>query len=311
MLVFGTEMHVVTLVFVLLELVMFGVQLGYYLNRPEDKTRFWYLILLFLLLIYNITGGLFPDSEIKALSLQLQNIIAYGSGFLMASYFPFYFYKAFELKLLRFHAIYGVPLFLLLPYLIFFVISYSFTNNLDFAIKYGVIIPFFYSFVVLRAILIAIRIAHRQNRNKKYYIEKIAVYCAVVPWASMSILVYFQFGQLIEVLFTNIGFLVITAMFIINAVRRSRDDYNKLQNIMMNGIGPELFDENCLRFQLTIREIEVIKLLRDGHYTSEIADRLHIAERTVTTHIQNMMTKTKTHNRLELLRKLEYGIFDI
>jgi DNA-binding CsgD family transcriptional regulator len=311
MLVFGTEMHIVTLVFVLLELVMFGIQLGYYLNRPEDKARFWYLILLFLLLIYNITGGLFPDPEITALSLQLQNIIAYGSGFMMASYFPFYFYKAFGLKLLRFHALYGVPLFLLLPYLTFFVISYSFTNNLDLAIKYGVIIPFFYSFVVLRSILIAIRVAYRQNRNKKYHIEKIAVYCAVIPWTSMTILAYFQFGQLIEVLFTNIGFLVITAMFIFNAVVRNRNEYHKLQNIVMNGIRPELFNENCLQFQLTSREIEVIKLLREGYYTSEISAHLHIAERTVTTHIQNMMSKTNTHSRLELLRKLEYGIFDV
>lgn len=309
MLVFGTEMHVVTLFFVLLELVMFGVQLGYYLNRPEDKARFWYLILLILLLNYNITGGLFPDPEIKVLSLQLQNIIAYGSGFLMASYFPFYYYKAFDLRLLRFHAIYGVPLFLLFPYLAFFVISYSFTNNLDLAIKYGIIIPFFYSFVVLRAILLAIQAAYRQNQDKALYIEKIAVYCAVVPWACMSIIAYFQFGQLIEVLFTNIGFLVITAMFIFNSVRRNRNDYSKLKEIVTNGVRPELFDQNCIRFQLTIRETEVIKLLREGYNTGEIAGRLHIAERTVSTHIQNMMSKTNTHSRFELLRKVEYGTF--
>ncbi|ACU04001.1 DUF4209 domain-containing protein [Pedobacter heparinus] len=80
MLVFGTEMHVVTLLFVLLELIMFGIQLGYYFNQPDNKARFYYLILLFLLLLYNITGGLFPDKEITSISLHLQTIIAYGSG---------------------------------------------------------------------------------------------------------------------------------------------------------------------------------------------------------------------------------------
>lgn len=46
MLVFGTEMHVVTFVFVLLELIMFGYQVIHYLSRPQDKTRLWYMILL-------------------------------------------------------------------------------------------------------------------------------------------------------------------------------------------------------------------------------------------------------------------------
>src|SRR5690606_23192219 len=128
MLVFGTEMHLVTFIFVLLEVLLFFYQFIHYLQRPQDKGRMWYLVLLFLLIVYNITGGLFPDPNLP-IPIVTQNIIAYGSGFLMASYFPFYFYKAFDLKLLRFHAIYGVPLFLLLPFFIFFVITYSINHN--------------------------------------------------------------------------------------------------------------------------------------------------------------------------------------
>ena len=102
MLVFGTEMHIVTFVFVLLEIVMFFYQLVDYLSRPQDKSRMWYLILLFLLIVYNITGGLFPDPRIN-IPIVTQNIIAYGSGFLMGAYFPYYFYKGFGLKGLRVH----------------------------------------------------------------------------------------------------------------------------------------------------------------------------------------------------------------
>src|SRR5690606_36464184 len=98
--------------------------------------------------IYNITGGLFPDHNIN-IPIANQNSIAYGSGFLMASYIPYYFYKAFGLDTLRFHAIYGVLLFFILPFLIFFVVVYSINNNLDYAFKNGVIIPFFYAFVIL------------------------------------------------------------------------------------------------------------------------------------------------------------------
>lgn len=310
MLVFGTEMHVVTFVFSMLEILMFIFLLPGYLSWPDDKPRFWYLILLLLLILYNVTGGLLPDRHFP-IPIFVQNIIAYGSGFLMASYFPFYFYKAFNLKLLRFHALYGVPLFLLVPFLIFFVISYSINCDLNSTVHYGIIIPFFYSMVLLWAIFRAIRVAYKENRRKSYYLEEIAVYVAVAPWASMTIIAYFGFSQLTEALFTNLGFLGVTGMFILKFIQKDRNAINKLREISTNGIRPELFGENCARFQFTSRETEVIILLHEGYHTGEIATRLHIAERTVTTHIQNMMSKTKTHGRLELLRKLEYGIFDI
>lgn len=309
MLVFGTEMHLVTFIFLVLEVLMLIFLLPGYLNRPGDKLRFWYLILLFLLIIYNVTGGLLPDPNYP-IPIYLQNIIAYGSGFLMASYFPFYFYKAFDLKLLRFHALYGVPLFLLLPFFLFFVLSYSIHQDLTFSIRYGIIVPFFYSLVLLWAIFRAIRVAYKDNRKKNYYIEEVAVYIAVAPWASMTAIAYFGFSQLTEALFTNLGFLGVTGMFIFKSIREDRNAITKLLEISAIGIRPELFNENCRRFQFTTRETEVIILLHESYHTGEIAARLHIAERTVTTHIQNMMAKTNTHSRLELLRKLENGIFD-
>jgi DNA-binding CsgD family transcriptional regulator len=310
MLVFGTEMHVVTFIFSALETGMLIFLLPGYLSRPDDNARGWYLVLLALLITYNVTGGLLPNSDYP-IPIYVQNIIAYGSGFLMASYFPFYFYKAFNLKLLRFHAIYGVPIFLLLPYLLFFVISYSFHQNLSLSIKYGIIIPFFYSIVLLWAILRAIRVAYRNRRSKYFYMEEIFVYLAVAPWASMTVIAYFKFSQLTEALSTNLGFLAVTGMLILKSVRQDRNALNKLKEITVKGIRPEQFEENCIHFKFTAREIQVISLLHKNLSTAEIANRLHIAERTVTTHIQNMMVKTDTHSRLELLRKLEYGIFEV
>lgn len=308
--VFGTEMHLVTFIFSALETGMFIFLLPGYLNRPGDKPRFWYLILLFLLVLYNITGGLLPNPD-YSIPVYVQNIIAYGSGFLMASYFPFYFYKAFDLKLLRFHALYGVPLFLLAPFVLFFVISYSTHQDLHFTVRYGIIVPFFYSLVLLWAILRAIRVAYKENRRQHHYVEEIVVYTAVAPWAAMTVIAYFEFTQLTEALFTNLGFLAVTGMFIFKTVRQDRNAISKLADISANGIRPEVFGENCIRFRFTARETEIIILLHEGYHTIEIATRLHIAERTVTTHIQNMMTKTGTHSRLELLRKLECGIFDV
>lgn len=302
MLVFGTEMHVVTSIFLLLELIMFGYQIIHYLSRPQDKTRLWYMILLFLLIIYNITGGLFPDPEITSIPIITQNILAYGSGFLMASYFPYYFYKGFDLKRLRFHAIYGVLIFLIIPYLVFFVVVYSINKNLDFAIKNGIVVPFFYSIVVLLAILRAIRLKYKENSNRNNFMEMVAVYCAVIPWATLTVLAYFQVGQLIEVIFTNGGFLVITIIFISRSVNRAREDYRELLELKMIGKqSSPYFEENCISYGLTQREIEIIQLIRQGWRNRAIAESLNISEGTVKKHVENLFHKTCATGRVELI----------
>lgn len=302
--VFGTEMLLITFIFVVLEIAMFFYQFIYFLSRPQDKSRLYYLILLFLLIVYNITGGLFPDPEIN-LSIVAQNSLAYGSGFLMASYFPYYFYKGFELERLRFHAVYGVFLFFLLPYLIFFVIVYSINKNLDFAIHNGIIVPFFYAIVLLWAILRSIRLKYYANRSKVNFIEVIAVYGAVIPWVMMPVIAYFNWGQFVEVICTNGGFVVITVLFLYKSVINARQEYRQLIELSINGSNSQIFEENSSRYKLTNREIEIVQLLRQGNKYQTIADKLFISELTVKKHVRNIFEKTAATNRVELIHKLE------
>lgn len=302
--VFGTEMLLITFIFIILEAAMFFYQFIYYLSRPQERPRLYYLILLFLLIVYNITGGLFPDPDID-LSIIAQNSIAYGSGFLMASYFPYYFYKGFELERLRFHAVYGVLLFFILPYLIFFVVVYSINKNLDYAIHYGIIIPFFYAIVVLWAILRSIRLKYYANRSKFNLIEVIAVYGAVIPWVMMPVIAYFNWGQFVEVICTNGGFVVITIMFLYKSVITAREEYRRLTELSINGSNPQTFERNSSKFNLTNREIEIVQLLRQGNKYQMIAEKLFISELTVKKHVRNVFEKTGAANRVELIHKLE------
>lgn len=230
MLVFGTEMHIVTFVFVLLETAMFFFQFIYYLSRTEEASRFWYLVLLFLLILYNVTGGLFPDENIS-IPIIIQNILAYGSGFIMASYIPYYFYKAFKLERLRFHALYGIYIFLILPFLVFFVVEYSINGKLDMAVKHGIIIPFFYTIVLLLSILRATILKFKEKGSKINLTEVIVVCCAVIPWAFMPVLAYYNTSQLIEVIVCNGGFLIITVIFVKQSIDKSKEEYSKLQEL--------------------------------------------------------------------------------
>lgn len=310
MLVFGTQIHIVTFVFIVLEFIMFCFQLIYYLFRPQDEQRKWYLLLLALMLFYNVTGGLFPDSNITSIPVSIQEMIAYGSGFLTASYFPFYFYQAFDLKSLRWHALYGVPLFLLCPYLLFFVIVYAINGNLNADIRIGMIAPFIYANTLLWVMFKAIRQKHISRSNNKQKLEELAMYFAISPWAALAVFGFVEESQLLEVLCTNTGIVAISFLFVCKSVTRSRLEYRQFMEMMINGVQPEIFTENCIKYHLTNREIEIVQLLRSGMKPRQIGDNLFIAERTVTTHLQNVMNKTHTKSRLELIRKLETGIFN-
>lgn len=303
--VFGTEMHIVTFNFVVIEIFLFIYQLQYYLSRPQDKQRYWFLMLLFLLIVYNITGGLFPDPNIP-IPIVLQNIFAYASGFAVASYVPYYFYKGFELEDIRFHALYGVPLFLILPFFVFFVIFYAIDQNLDVAIKYGVIVPFFYSFVILAAIAKAIWKKYRNRKEQNNIVEILALYAAILPWVSMTIIAYFHLSQLLEVILTNGGFVFISILFFTRYITKARKEYELF--LEASNITSINFQENCKQFLLTSREIEIVELIRAGHKYKEIAEKLYISERTVTTHVQNIYQKINVSSKVALIQKLEQKV---
>jgi DNA-binding NarL/FixJ family response regulator len=48
---------------------------------------------------------------------------------------------------------------------------------------------------------------------------------------------------------------------------------------------------------LTAREMDVLKLIRDGHRNKQIADVLSIAETTVNFHIRNIVSKLQANDR--------------
>ena len=53
---------------------------------------------------------------------------------------------------------------------------------------------------------------------------------------------------------------------------------------------------------LSDRELQVIELVASGLTNQHIADQLEISKRTVDNHISNILNKTKTSNRVALVR---------
>jgi DNA-binding CsgD family transcriptional regulator len=59
---------------------------------------------------------------------------------------------------------------------------------------------------------------------------------------------------------------------------------------------------------LSERELQVIELVAAGLTNQDIAEKLEISKRTVDNHISNILNKTKTDNRVALVRwALQWG----
>jgi hypothetical protein len=54
--------------------------------------------------------------------------------------------------------------------------------------------------------------------------------------------------------------------------------------------------------ELTPTELKVVQLVAQGMANREIADKLNVSQRTIESHVSNMLNKTSLHNRTELAR---------
>ena len=64
--------------------------------------------------------------------------------------------------------------------------------------------------------------------------------------------------------------------------------------------------------EVTARELEVLRLIRDGHRNKQIADRLSISENTVNFHVKNLMDKLQANDRTHAVTiALRRGVMQI
>lgn len=69
------------------------------------------------------------------------------------------------------------------------------------------------------------------------------------------------------------------------------------------------FENSCIRFELTLKEREIVSLLAKGHSQKEIAEKLFRSPHTIAKHLQNMFVKVGVNNRNELISVLTRSMF--
>jgi DNA-binding CsgD family transcriptional regulator len=65
-----------------------------------------------------------------------------------------------------------------------------------------------------------------------------------------------------------------------------------------------LFLSNCSDYELSGREVEVVRLMLEGKTYKEVGELLFISEKTVDSHMQHIYSKVRVNSKLALLNKL-------
>lgn len=316
-------MHLITFIFVCVELLLLSYLITHWFVRPDDKISFLDVFLLILLIIYNITGGLLPDPALPG-SYFLQNSIAYATGFMTPCYFPYYVYSAFGIEKMKFHAYKGVFYFLLGPYLLF-VVLFGITGKLDIA-KNILIFPVLYAVWVIYSLVRAVRYKYRGGLiTQRSKVEIGFMFFSIAPWVGLPVIDFFNLGQAVEVTITNTGFLFLLCLHIKRNLGQLRIEHQQLirSEVLLSNWNEQLQQEiakrtqelastsreerivkNCENYRFTSREKEIAQLVCQGKSNMQIAEVLYISERTVAKHMQNIFEKVQVGNRVELIQIL-------
>lgn len=95
----------------------------------------------------------------------------------------------------------------------------------------------------------------------------------------------------------------------------NQEDYNGIKSQLLNfktgSIVPFLEPEHLLQIELTKRETEILKLVKEGLLSKEISDKLSISVHTVNTHRQRYLEKLGANNSLEaVIFASKYGLLE-
>ena len=106
--------------------------------------------------------------------------------------------------------------------------------------------------------------------------------------------------------------LIVIAQEVMGLVKQSHpsqiDSINCTETIMIRAIEPEY--RQAIEIEpLTVRELEVLKLIVDGHSNIAISKKLYISVGTVKTHVRNILKKLCVSDRTQAaIRALRSGL---
>ncbi|WP_373511924.1 hypothetical protein [Persicitalea sp.] len=113
-------------------------------------------------------------------------------------------------------------MFLYVPFTLIFTTEYLLSGIIDSASAQGLIIPAGYSLVLAYVMFRAIRKAFEKEIENREYLEVIGMYFSVVPFVAIAF--FPGIDQVTEAIITNLGFTILTILFIRRSILQARTD---------------------------------------------------------------------------------------
>lgn len=312
---FGTEVKPITFTFICIELIVLFFQLPNYLSRRQDKSRLRFLILILAFIFYNLCSGLFPDKQIPINTL-VQNILAFGSGILLATYYFYYLVQELNIsqeKLFNTRVLFWS---LVLSFLIGFILTYLLTGSIQLSKRNFIALPVLIS--VYFCITTVWFLAQRRKQALKDTPFKLMIYSGyigIIFMATMPVVVFFGDYQTINNGLVNISFVLTFYAYIKYYLFQSKVEYNLLRKAGFLQIRESKneklsYKQSSLlkKSGLTSRQLDIAYLILQNKNMTylEIANEMCIAEGTVSKHASNIYKKTLCTNKKEFIE--EFGM---
>lgn len=168
---FNTDLHIITVCFLILQILISIPVLISWLKKKEEKFRIRYFNLLILFILYNVVSGLTPNPYILEnfnIDYIAQEIIAWAIGISWSIYFLYYLYKEYRIIPSKMMSIDTIMKALALNFLLFFIIPYTITKNIEISRNIFLVFPIYLSFIALYNIFKYLKNDFSKNKNKYY-----------------------------------------------------------------------------------------------------------------------------------------------
>lgn len=299
---FGTEIKLPTFLFICLELVVFFFQLANYLSRRQDKSRTRFLLLVAAFIFYNLCSGFLPDNRIPLHAL-IQNIFAFGSGIILATYYFYYLVKELNIAQQRLFNTKILLGSLVASFIIGFICTYIVTSSIQLSKRVFIILPvlisIYFCVLTVRFLLTDTRI---KTDKSPYKLMVYSGYIGIIFMATMPIVVFFGDYQIINNSLVNVSFFLAFYAYIKHHLYQSRIEYEILESVGHFGYNQPL-QKSLLQFGLTPAELNVAYLILNGKSYTEIGEAMYIVHGTASKHGSNIFKKTGTKNRTAFVKR--------
>lgn len=288
---YASSMHWVVLflcivISIIIIFQLFNIGLG---KRQNIRSKYRYLILAIIFLMYNVLNGLLPDDDFPGPKI-IQYIITYAISILMCIYLVWYLYKEFNIKTPNtFFKIKNLIIILSLCFALLFIIPYYYTGSLDFARSLFLIFPTVLSLIFIVYFFLIIK--KKTKRDRYFKIQTNLGLSSIFSLVLLPALTYFGDFQPITHTIMTSSFFFVTIMEVNSYLYRLKNTYKLNQDIA------ELYN-------LTNRENEIVLQIIKGDSYKKIAENMFISYGTVRKHASNIFSKSKCSSRNELIDKV-------